>query len=206
MVTIVHLGQAQLPHFPLCSLFLRSILNLWGEAIHNSFSMKNGSSEKDKVKWQRSKRQSLLRPCWNDFLYDFFPPRGTEEDSWIICSLYDSPEFSAETHFSPQRVKQLLRLVVITENEDEKGQDPKTPLHADKPGGKKAPAVVFSPLLSLLLSSLSIFLLSFSSSSTPPILTDPQATQLFGSPVRSRVLYMLDAAHKDSQKGSPLAL
>lgn len=61
---------------PLCTFhpilfFLRSFFNLWGEATHNPFCMKNSSSEKDKVKQWRNKTQSLLRLHWKDFLYDF---------------------------------------------------------------------------------------------------------------------------------------
>lgn len=111
-------------HFPPCSLFLRSFLNLWSEATHNPFSMKNSSSEKDKVKQWRNKTQSLLRLRWKDFLYDFSPfffqrHRGGFGE---YCCLSDSPKFSTVSHFPPQRAKQLLHLAAITENEDEKGQ------------------------------------------------------------------------------------
>lgn len=119
-------------HFPSCSLFLRSSLNLWGEPTHNPFSRKNSSSEKDKMNWWGLfQTQSLLRLCWKDFLYDFslsfffFFSKEAEESLGNICFLSESLKFSTESHFSPQRPKHLLHLDAITENENEKDQSPK---------------------------------------------------------------------------------
>lgn len=118
------LQQGSAPsHFPPCSIFLRSFLNLWGKATHNPFSMKNSSSEKDKVKRWRNKIQSLLRLHWKDFQYDFslfffFSQRSRGGFAEYLLSLSDFPKFSTESHFSPQRAKQLLHLAAITENGD----------------------------------------------------------------------------------------
>lgn len=117
---------------PLCTFhpilfFLRSFFNLWGEATHNPFCMKNSSSEKDKVKQWRNKTQSLLRLHWKDFLYDFcnFFFREVEEGLGNICSFCNSLKLSTEPHFPSQRAQQLLHFAAITGNEDEKGQAPK---------------------------------------------------------------------------------
>lgn len=113
-------------------LFLRSSLNLWGEATHNPFSMKNSSSEKDKMKCEMVRTVSntipsettLKRlPVW--FFLFFFFSKEAQESLGNICFLSDSRKFSTESHFPPQRAKHLLHLDAITENENEKDQPPK---------------------------------------------------------------------------------
>lgn len=57
--------------------------------------------------------------------FSFFFSREADESLGNICFLSDSPKFSTESHFPPQRAKHLLHLDAITENENEKDQPPK---------------------------------------------------------------------------------
>lgn len=124
--------------------------------------------------------------------FSFFISREADESLGNICFLSDSPKFSTESHFPPQRAKHLLHLDAITENENEKDQPPKhsptqTPTREREYQLLHFLLYSFSHYLSAVFPSIPLHLRIFPSSSS----LHPQATEKLSSAVRSRGFCMM---------------
>lgn len=140
--------------------------------------------------------------------FSFFISREADESLGNICFLSDSPKFSTESHFPPQRAKHLLHLDAITENENEKDQPPQTQPNTDTHGGKGISAASFPPLLFLSLSLCSISFHSPPPENLPFLFltasTSHRKAQLCCE--KQRILHDVSVQHKDGHKIALLSL
>lgn len=133
--------------------------------------------------------------------FSFFISREADESLGNICFLSDSPKFSTESHFPPQRAKHLLHVDAITENENEKDQPPKhSPTQT--PTGERE-----YQLLHFLLYSFSHYLSAAFPSIPPPenlpflfltASTSHRKAQLCCE--KQRILHDVSVQHKDGHK------